>query len=158
MKVGRNTAIAFSGILWMGVGILLLVKGFSLVLSPGVGERSGFLFFYAKKLAGNSQQAALLLICLGLFLGFLKGKMILSKTAKRVIQKIQDLPSPAPFFSLYSKSYLLLLASMMMLGFVFKWVPLSFDIKAVVDVAVGSALTNGASFYFRHLSVQKKEV
>lgn len=156
MKIRQNVAIALSGILWMGVGIFLLVKGFSLILTPEDGSKPSSLYSYMFYLSSNPQQAALLLICLGLFIGFLKGRFILSKTALRIVRRIQNLSNPCSVFSIYSISYLLLLSSMIILGISFKWLPIPFDVKGVIDVAIGSALTNGSSFYFRHLTAHKK--
>ena len=158
MKIRQGIAIAFSGILWMGVGILLLVKGFSLILTPLAGSKGTFIYSYMFSLSGNAQQAALLLICLGLLIGFFKGRFVLNKTAARVIRRIQKLPNPCSVFSLYSPSYLALLSSMILLGVLLKFIPIPFDIKGIIDVAIGSALTNGSSFYFRHLTAQKRGI
>ncbi len=158
MKIRQKTAIILSGIIWMGVGIFLLTKGFSLLLHPKVDQAPTFLTNYMKSLAGNMEQGMLLLICFGLFIGFLKGRFVLSKTANRTISRIVSLSDPCSLSEVYSKGYVILLASMMTLGMALKWFPIPHDIKGLIDVIIGSALTNGSAFYFRHLAAQKKSV
>lgn len=149
MQLRHGSAIALSGVLWMAIGTLLLMKGFSLLLR-GVGDPSFFLT-WGRKLAGDPEQGSLLVVMGGLLVGFLKGRVVLAKTARRVIARIVSLPSPCAVSKLYSRSYLLLLSSMVLLGLAFKWLPLAYDLKGFIDVAIGSALVNGSAFYFRHL-------
>jgi hypothetical protein len=152
MKVRQGVAIALSGITWMGIGILLLTKGFSLVLTP-LSLSAGALFLpKLSSLVGSARQASLLLVCVAIFIGFLKGRLVLRKSADRIISRILSLPNPCSFFSIYPRSYLILLGSMMGLGMALKWIPIPYDLKGFIDIAVGSALTNGSAFYFRQLT------
>jgi hypothetical protein len=57
------------------------------------------------------------------------------------------LQAPIRFVDAYPKSYWLLLASMMALGFLLRLVPV--EVRGFIDVVVGSALLNGALLYFR---------
>ena len=43
----------------------------------------------------------------------------------------------------------------MLMGMSLRWVSIPYDIKGVIDVAVGSALANGSAFYFRYFAEQK---
>ncbi len=155
MKIRQNVAIAFSGMTWLGVGILLLFKGFSLILTPQPLGCSTLFLPKLISLAGSVQQASLILVCIGLVIGFLKGRFVLSKTAKRVIERIVSLPNPCSIVSVYPKPYLILLASMITLGMSLKWISMPYDLKGLIDIAIGSALTNGSAFYFRHFTMQK---
>ncbi|HEY4255173.1 MAG TPA: hypothetical protein VGM34_02370, partial [Chlamydiales bacterium] len=83
----------------------------------------------------------------GLLVGFIKGRFVLSKTVQRIVKHIASAPEPISFRNVYPKSYLLLLASMMCLGFVLRFVPIEW--RGFIDIAVGSALMNGAMLYFR---------
>lgn len=156
MKIRHGAAIIFSGALWMGVGVLLLVKGFSLLLHPAAGSTS-ILMSYMGSFAEQKEQASLILISVGLVIGFFKGRFVLAKSASRVIARIVSLPNPCPVFSIYTRSYVILIASMMLMGMSLKWVSIPYDIKGVIDVAIGSALTNGSAYYFRHFAEQKKK-
>ncbi len=153
MKLRHGLAISLSGALWFCIGFLLLMKGFYLVLQ-GSGEPS-FLLSGMISLGGDKEQGSLLLIIGGLLVGFFKGRVVLGKTAGRVIARIATLPNPCALTSIYSRSYVLLLSSMVLLGMSFKWIPMPYDLKGFIDVAIGSALVNGSAFYFRHL-IEKK--
>lgn len=155
MKIRHGLAITLSGVLWMAVGILLLLKGFSLLLHPS-GQTLPLLSFI-QALTKDAEQASLILVSLGLLIGFLKGRLVLAKTASRIIKKILSLPNPCAISSIYGRGYLLLLASMVFLGMLLKWIPVPHDIKGVIDIAIGSALTNGSAFYFRHFAEAKRK-
>lgn len=121
--------IAFSGFVWTGVGIMLLQKGLTILGTlPDSKAATGWM-------------------AAGLFLGFIKGRFVLSKTVKRVTDRISSLPLPISFSKVYPMSYWLVLAAMMGLGFAMKFVPAQW--RGCIDVAVGSALINGAMLYFR---------
>ncbi len=152
MNIRHGLAIAISGTLWMAIGILLLLKGFSYLLHPSPDITPSLLPYL-----GKSDQAPLILVSVGLLIGFIKGSLILAKTATRVIKKIESLPNPCSILSVYSPAYLLLLASMVFLGMLFKWLPLAYDIKGVIDIAIGSALINGSAFYFRHFADARRK-
>jgi len=156
MKIRQGAAIALSGITWMGVGILLLTKGFSLILTPQGPESMALFTPKLVSLAGSAQQVALILVCIGLLVGYLKGRFVLSKTASRVISSIVSQPNPLPLTSIYPRSYLILLSSMIALGLSLKWISMPYDLKGVIDIAIGSALTNGSAFYFRHFTKRKE--
>jgi hypothetical protein len=114
------------------VGCLLLYKGLQL-LSEGVE-------------VANSNQLTWL-VGIALLVGFIKGRFVLSRTVRRISLRLAALPEPIRFVDAYPKSYWLLLASMMALGFLLRLVPL--EVRGFIDVAVGSALLNGAMLYFR---------
>jgi hypothetical protein len=81
--------------------------------------------------------------------GFLKGRLVLSKTVKRITKRIYSLQAPVGFKDAFPVSYWLLIGFMMTLGMGLKFLPISIDIKGAIDVAIGSALVNGAMLYFR---------
>ncbi len=157
MKIRHGVGIVLSGVIWMGAGFFLMLKGFSLLLHPQLGKEA-FLIPKMGSLAGSLEQASLALVCLGLVIGFIKGRVVLSKTATRVITRILSLPNPLPISSLYPLSYILLLSSMILLGVSLRWVSLPYDVKGVVDVAIGSALINGSAFYFRYFIDKKQKI
>ncbi|MCB1072194.1 MAG: hypothetical protein H7A41_06425 [Chlamydiales bacterium] len=154
MRLNTRNAILLSGALWMGIGILLLTKGIRYLVDGGNavinGTQEGFSLI--KKLTEytkNPEQAALILICGGLLIGFFKGRVILKKSVNRVVDRIQSQPSPLPIKRLFSKGYLFLIGGMMCMGMIFKFLPLPLDIKGLIDFTIGTALINGAMLYFR---------
>lgn len=154
MRLKSQSAILLSGVLWMGIGILLLTKGIRYLVDAGNavinGTQNGFSLI--KKLSEytkNPEQAALILICAALFVGFFKGRVVFKKTVNRVVDRIRSQPSPISIKSIYSKGYLFLIGGMMCMGMVFKFLPLPLDVKGFIDFAIGSALINGSMLYFR---------
>jgi hypothetical protein len=125
--VMQRNAIRFTGLIWVGVGALLLRKGIVLCPPP-------LLFF-------------------GIAVGFLKGRFILKKTAERIAERIFSLQTPFSLFSIYPASYWLLLGGMIALGGMMKLAPPL--IRGFVDTAVGCALVTGSIFYFK-LSATKR--
>lgn len=119
----QRTAILLSGALWLAIGIFLLYKG--LYLIPGSST----------------------LIAVGLLVGFLKGRLILPKSVRRIVARIQALPEPISLKQLYPPSYWILIGSMVGLGLAARLLPN--DIRGFIDIAIGAALMNGAMFYFR---------
>lgn len=119
-----------SGILWFAMGMVLMYKGLSLIAQAQSPMGHWFVF------------------C-ALIIGFLKGRFVLGKTVKKVVGRIHSLELPIRFSQVYSRSYLILIASMMTLGMVFKFLPIPVEVRGFIDVAVGSALVNGAMLYFR---------
>lgn len=146
MKLNHVSAIIVSGVVWLFVGIMLLTKGLSLiVLAAHFSETpSTFISWF-----GGGEQAALLLISAALIIGFVKGRFVLSKSVDKVSQRILSFPSPVHLRDLYDRRYYILIASMMFLGLLMKWLPINGDVRGFIDVAIGSALINGAILYFR---------
>jgi hypothetical protein len=133
MKIGHTAAIVSSGVLWFLIGLPLLVKGLNLLV----------------KESGQEGEGVVLLVAAGLFIGFFKNKLVLSKTVRRVVGRILSLPNPVPLAKVYAPSYFFLIVGMGMLGMGLKWIPIFPTVRGVIDVAVGSALMHGALLYFR---------
>ena len=120
--------ITFSGITWLTIGTFLLYKGLKLL---------------------SGSENATLFMAIGLAIGYLKGRYVLSKTVQRVSVRIASLSLPIRPGQVYAPSYWILIGSMMGLGLLFRFLPIPVDIKGFIDVAIGSALMNGAMLYFR---------
>lgn len=125
----HRTWISLSGALWACIGCWLLFKGLKIL--SALPDRDGATWW----------------IGAGLFIGFLKGRFVLSKTVRRLTDRIAKLSLPIRWSTVYPKSYWFLLGGMMLLGFAFRFLPLQW--RGFADVAVGSALMNGALLYFR---------
>lgn len=156
MRLRHNFAIALSGMLWMGIGILLLTKGIRYLVETGnsvlAGTHQGFsLIQKVGEWTGKPEQGALIIIATGLLLGFFKGRVVLKKSVNRIVNRIRSHEGAIPLAKLYPKPYLFLLLGMMGLGFLFKVLPLPPDVKGLIDFTIGAALINGAMLYFRSL-------
>lgn len=163
LKLRHTTMIMISGLVWVGIGAMLLSIGLGLLLKSAQFEATlsgeflpmmeAFIPFLA-----DLEQAAIVIIALSLFVGFLKGRFVLSKSAFRTIAHIRSLPDPAPVSKMYGTSYYVLIGLMMGLGMTIKYLGIPNDIRGAVDVAVGSALLNGAMVYFRQASVRLEPI
>ena len=142
MKIKHSKLIVFSGMLWLVVGASLL--NFGLKLLTHTHSFSSFFAFFGAKEEGTT-----LLIATAILVGILKGKYILKKSAARVLTRIYSLPNPLPITQAYSGPYLLLLACMMLLGMGIKYLQVPSDIRGFIDIAIGAALIQGSTHYFR---------
>jgi hypothetical protein len=111
-----------SGAIWFSAGSFLLYKGISFT--------EGF-FLYA----------------IAIPVGYLKGRYVLSKTVGRMMHRIASLSTPITFWNVYPFSYWFLIAGMMALGVLCRFLPN--QVRGFVDLAIGSALVYGAFLYFR---------
>ncbi len=136
-----------SGLLWMAIGLWLLAKGIFLIAQGCflADPQNSFSF----QAFGDVQKGATSLVSLALLLGFIKGRFVLSKTARRVCLRIAALPLPILAKQVYSAPYLILISGMMLLGIAMKFLPIPLDLKGALDIAIGSALLNGSLLYFR---------
>jgi hypothetical protein len=114
------------GLMWLGIGIGLTYQGLSLL----AGVTSGAIWVGA-----------------GLFVGFIKGRFVLSKTVIRTSRRIVNLPKPVSFKQAVPPIYGVLVLVMMGFGFLLKFVPQ--EVRGMVNVVVGSALMHGAMLFFR---------
>lgn len=154
VKLRHATLVMISGLVWLAVGCFLLPLGLKLLVESAYHAplTTGNPYPFIESLApylGGVQEAALFIIVMGLFIGYSKGKYVLGKSVKRSVTRIKSFPNPTSLANLYSKGYYLLFGSMVLLGMSIKWLGLSNDIRGAIDVAVGSALINGAVQYFR---------
>lgn len=157
MKKSAQFWIVCSGVIWFAVGIFLLLIGVKRVVFSSIeGASHSALFAEMAKMLKSRERSALILVTAGLLLGFMKGRFVLSKTVIRVVGRIRTLPEPIGFFDVYSLGYFALIASMMFLGMMMRWLSVPSDIHGVIDIGVGSALMNGAMFYFRSVLKKRK--
>lgn len=151
MSLSKTTWIAISGVIWFVIGVGLLTLGLNFIVYKAQLEPTETTSLIAKlaPIAGGRDHAALVLVIIGLMVGFIKGRLVLGKTVKRVCEHILKLPTPIKITQVYSKKYILLICSMILLGMSMKWLGLPMEIRGTIDVAIGSALMNGAVAYFR---------
>ncbi len=149
--MSKTTWIAISGGIWFIVGMGLMVLGLNFIVLKARLDlmETTSLIARLSPLVGGREQAAMGLIICGLLLGFIKGRFVLIKTVKRVVTRIISLPMPVKISHVYSKGYLLLIMGMILLGLSMKWLGIPQEIRGTIDVAIGSALINGAMAYFR---------
>ncbi len=114
--------------LWLCGGVALLLKGCSLLMA------SEWLWLLAP---------------LGLAIGWAKGHFVLSKTMHRLKTRLASLSQPVSFRDAFPPLYLALVAGMVSLGILLRWAP--DELRGVVDLAVGTALSSAALTYGREV-------
>ncbi|MGE5195877.1 MAG: hypothetical protein ACM3JI_00935 [Anaerolineae bacterium] len=145
-------AILFCGIIWFFIGAFLLIKGLHFIvdaISDADLLQKTSLIKPLLSLMQDKEQAALFLIACGLIVGFIKGRIILIKTIRRLVERILTKTVPFKITEIYTTRYYVLIGLMMGLGFGMRFMPFGQDVRGCIDVAIGSALVNGALLFFR---------
>ncbi len=135
--------ILFSGLFWLFGGLSLLMRGLKLLTSES-------------QLLEGGKERVLLLISIGLLIGFVKGHFVLKKSARRILEKILSLKEPIPFSQVYGRKFYFLIGGMILLGVSLRFIGLPHALHGTIDVAIGSALIHGAFVYFR--AALRKEI
>ena len=148
MKLRHTSLMTISGALWLIVGTSLLIKGLQLLVASGQTNQ-GTLINQIGFYVGSGEYAAVVLIALSLFIGYMKGKHVLAKTVQRCVNRIQSFPNPTSLTNIYSRGYYFLLAGMIGLGMCTRLLGFPDDLRGIIDTAVGAALIQGAIHYFR---------
>ena len=152
MQLSKRVWLVISGIQWLAIGGMLLVKGLRyLVPLVSSSDAPAPLLQRLVPMAGSRQQAALLIISAALLIGFIKGRTVLAKAVSRIVDRIQLQEGLLSLNQVYDKRYYLILLIMVGLGFTMRALNLSHDIHGGIDVAIGAALINGGMLYFRRL-------
>jgi hypothetical protein len=137
----------------MSLGIHFILEGFSGTNLIDTENRFSILKLM-EHFVSDKVHGVILVVTKALMLGYLKGKIVLSKSVDRQINRISTLPNPASLKQIYSKGYYLLIAGMILLGISLRFLPITVDTRGAIDLCIGSALINGAMLYFRVLSQQ----
>jgi len=161
-KVSHKTLVTISGSVWIGMGLFLLQLGVGLLLEamrahlilaadkfPLLNLLAGF---------GGSKTAALIIVIFSLIIGFFKGRFVLRKTVVRSIARIRSFPDPTMIYHLYSKGNIILILGMMGLGMLMRSIGVASDVRAFIDITVGTALIQGGVLYFRSLFLVTRPV
>jgi len=153
MKLSHAKLIIISGLIWFAAGFYLLQLGLNLLLGgvhfdqklagsyPMLKAMSSYL--------GSGETAAIILVAIALFIGYLKGRYVLGKSAHKGVARILTMPNPVSLARIYSPKYYVLLGVMMLLGISMKYLGINNDLRGFIDAIIGSALINGAMIYFK---------
>lgn len=152
LKISHTAMIVLSGLVWFVVGCGLLMLGLNILIDATIPEQAFATAYkpivtFLSSLAGSKESAVLVLVAFCLFVGYMKGRYVLGKSAIKGVSRILTFPKMSHIKNIYSRKYYILLGSMMLLGFLVKFLPT--DVRGAVDVIIGAALINGAIVYFR---------
>jgi hypothetical protein len=130
--VTRRTLVLTAAALWSVAGLILIV-------------RAGFWLNHAS--AGSLVLAAIFAV-----IGLLKGKYILSRIARRNVQRIRELSPHKSKICIFAfqamQSYLIVIA-MITAGILLRFSPLSRHWLAFVYIAIGAALEWASAVYWK---------
>jgi hypothetical protein len=154
LRFKQKTLIFISGVFPFTVGFFLIKMGFNLLVTA-----SSEMEVYTKvsypllslfvSIFSSHQTALFMLILLACFIGYMKGKYVISRTTKRNIIRLQSLPQPIRITQLYTVPYYILVAGMMGLGLLMNAAGVPKDVRGLIDSAVGFALIEGSLLAFR---------
>lgn len=159
MRVGHITGIVISGTVWFIIGCLLTFKGLFLIVSSILAFQVELhpLVAFFNQFFQHLERSGTCLVFVAIVIGMIKGRFVLAKTVNKFVKRILLTPSPLKFKDLFPPRYLILIGSMMCIGMFLRFLPVPKDIKAFIDLAIGSALINGAFLYFKQASMLKVE-
>jgi hypothetical protein len=112
------------------------------IVGAGLLTMGGVFWFHFPYL-GDLDPQHLAIGGLALSVGLLKGKFVLDKTARRVIDRTVTLQETNPFksiFQMFGGKTIALIASMMGIGVVLRAAGVSFEIRGLIYLAVGAGL------------------
>jgi len=140
MMVSRSTHLKIAAGLWGIVGFGLLMAGLNFLF----GDRT------MTTLPGGGSEIGMtegISFVVALMIGFVKGKIVLPKVAKKNIARIETLPEPSPWYMTFSAKSWMLILGMIILGRAIRFLGAPYFIVGAIYVAVGVALLLGCRSY-----------
>ena len=137
--MSRQLLTQIAGFIWVVVGLFLIYRG------------SG-LYQLAVKEQNSSQETIIISIVLGIVLGIIKGRFVLSKTALRNRNRINQLIPPLNIHHVFSGPFYGLIAGMMLLGFLLREFNAylgGYIVVAAIYCGIGMALIAASIVYWK---------
>mgnify|MGYP000140773037 CR=1 FL=1 len=136
MNKQKLTQIA--GFLWVVVGLFLIYRGSGLY-NMAVTEQN------------TSKETIIISLTLGIVLGIIKGKFVLSKTARRNRDRINQLTPPLKIHNIFSGPFYGFIVGMMALGFLLRTFNTylgGYVVVAAIYCGIGMALIAASYVYW----------
>jgi Na+/H+ antiporter NhaA len=136
----------FAGVLWIIPSGILLYRGSMWIKDVWVSESP----------EANSHSTLIIYIILGLLMGGAKGKFVLSKSAKRNMDRIDRLPEPVKAWQVFPVILLPLIGLMVAFGMGLQALAKNKDVTwigwggcAAIYIGIGAALFVSSFLYFK---------
>ncbi len=129
-----------AGCVWGIVGFFLIYRG------------SG-LYQLAVQEQNSSREAIIISVVLGIAIGIIKGKFVLSKTARRNRDRIDQLAPPLKIHQVFAGPFYGFIAGMMMLGFLLRTYNSylgRYIVVATIYCGIGMALLAASIVYWKN--------
>lgn len=144
--LSKKQAIICAGTFMFFGGVSLFTKGvalsskievfsFPFSVAHGYFDFKGTLFFIA---------------LVATFLGFLKGRFVISKTVSQNVERIKALAKDPFFFEFYAPKTWVILFAMVLLARTISSLDIPLELRIILDIAVGTALFYGSMLFFFH--------
>lgn len=134
-REGRWSGLNRQQHLWIAASIWTLVGAGLLTM--------GSVFWFHFPYLGDLDPRHLSIGAIALAVGLMKGKLVLDKTAGRVIDRVDSLKEPNPLksiFQMFGAKTIGLIAAMMGIGIVLRAAGVSFEVRGLIYLAVGAGL------------------
>ena len=138
--MGKQRLLQVAGLIWIIVGLFLIYRGSSLYNLAVIEQNT-------------SKEALIISVILGVVIGILKGKFVLSKTALRNRNRINQLVPPLSIHQIFSGAFYGLIAGMMVLGFLLREFNAylgGYVVVASIYCGIGMALIAASSVYWKN--------
>ena len=136
--MNKQRLIQVAGLIWIIVGGFLIYRGSGLY-NMAVTEQN------------TSKETIIISLTLGIVLGIIKGKFVLSKTARRNRDRINQLTPPLKIHNIFSGPFYGFIAGMMALGFLLRTFNTylgGYVVVAAIYCGIGMALIAASYVYW----------
>ena len=138
--MGKQRLLQVAGLIWIIVGLFLIYRGSGLYNLAVIEQNTG-------------KETLIISVILGVVIGIIKGKFVLSKTALRNRNRINQLVPPLSIHQIFSGAFYGLIAGMMVLGFLLREFNAylgGYVVVASIYCGIGMALIAASSVYWKN--------
>ena len=138
--MGKQRLLQVAGLIWIIVGLFLIYRGSGLYNLAVIEQNTG-------------KETLIISVILGVVIGIIKGKFVLSKTALRNRNRINQLVPPISIHQIFSGAFYGLIAGMMVLGFLLREFNAylgGYVVVASIYCGIGMALIAASSVYWKN--------
>ena len=135
----KRRLLQIAGVIWVIVGLFLIYRGSGLYNLAVIEQNT-------------AKETLIISVILGVVLGILKGKFVLSKTALRNRNRINQLIPPLSIHHVFSGPFYGFIAGMMVLGFLLREFNAyigGYVVVASIYCGIGMALIAASSVYWK---------
>ena len=137
--MSKSSLFTLAGSIWSLVGLLLIYRAWDM-------------YVLALETQNASQQAVIVSVVVGLIIGAVKGKFVLSKTARRNKSRIDRLEGPLKPHHVYAKPFYFFILGMISLGIALRfWNEMigGYIVVGAIYVGIGMALCVSSLVYWK---------
>jgi len=138
--LGKQRLLQVAGLIWIIVGLFLIYRSSGLYNLAIIEQNTG-------------KGTLIISVILGVVIGIIKGKFVLSKTALRNRNRINQLVPPLSIHQIFSGAFYGLIAGMMVLGFLLREFNAylgGYVVVASIYCGIGMALIVASSVYWKN--------